>query len=66
MAKVEVLKEYCKGCGLCVTACPKMVLEIGENTNKKGYKYIRSKNEDCIGCKFCAMMCPDAAIEVLK
>lgn len=66
MAKVEVLKEFCKGCKLCIKACPKNILEIGDDTNQKGYKYVQSTEEGCIGCKFCAVMCPDAAIEVYK
>lgn len=26
MAKMTVLSEKCKGCGLCVTACPKNIV----------------------------------------
>lgn len=66
MAKVEILKEYCKGCQLCVKACPKNLLEIGNETNLKGYRYVQVAKDGCIGCKFCAMVCPDAVIEVYK
>lgn len=35
---VTVDREMCKGCGLCVSVCPKHVLEIEkEAVNKKGY-----------------------------
>ena len=29
--------EKCKGCGLCVTICPKNVLEISEQVNTKTF-----------------------------
>ena len=38
MAKVIIAKDTCKGCGLCVRACPKNVLALSkEETNKAGY-----------------------------
>ena len=67
MAKIEVLKEYCKSCKLCVLACPKEVLEIGKNTNSMGYDIvIMKKDKECVACKRCAVVWPEAAIEVYK
>ena len=68
MAKVTINEEVCKGCGLCVEACPKKIMEIGkENLNKKGYHPARCVDmEKCAGCAFCAIMCPDVAIVVEK
>lgn len=62
----HVNEEYCKGCGLCVTVCPKKILELStERTNSKGYNPMQIINVDeCIGCLSCAMMCPDVAIEI--
>ena len=40
MAKLEISRESCKSCGLCVDVCPRQVLEIGEGINKKGYRYV--------------------------
>ena len=38
MAKVTFKTDLCKGCGLCVNACPKGILAIATDTiNKKGY-----------------------------
>ena len=38
MAKVTFLTDLCKGCGLCVNACPKHILAIAKDQiNKKGY-----------------------------
>lgn len=35
--KVEVLEEICKGCALCVTACPKNLFKVSSKINAKGY-----------------------------
>ena len=38
MAKVTFKTDLCKGCGLCVEACPKRILAIAKDTiNQKGY-----------------------------
>lgn len=67
MAKINVLAEYCKGCQLCIAACPNGVLKVGDKTNAKGYYTIVAGNEEkCIGCTMCALVCPDVAIEVYK
>ena len=67
MQKLELRTENCISCGFCVAVCPKKVLELGEEVNKKGYHYVVAKRpEDCIGCMQCAIMCPDAIIEVYK
>ena len=68
MAKVTVMVDTCKGCGLCVTVCPKGVLAIDKSKlNAKGYNAVAAvEPEKCIGCAFCAKMCPDCALEVEK
>lgn len=66
MAKVTFNTGLCKGCGLCVDACPKGCLDIAKDTlNQKGYSPAYMKDEEkCIGCAFCATMCPDCIITV--
>ena len=57
--------DKCKGCGLCVTVCPKNVLEISDKVNTKGYfPVFRARPEDCIYCAMCCTMCPDVAITI--
>ena len=68
MSKLTFNKELCKGCGLCVQACPKNVLAVSDkNSNGKGYYVVEAVNEkDCFACAFCATMCPDCVITVEK
>lgn len=65
MAKVTIDTDRCKGCGLCIDACPKKVLGKSEHLNIKGYHAAEPKEpEKCIGCGFCYTMCPDCVITV--
>lgn len=66
MAKLTFRSEYCKGCKLCIDACPKQVLALNsEEINSKGHHPVTAVNPDaCIGCAFCATMCPDCVIKV--
>ena len=72
MAKIQgavvVNEERCKGCNLCVVACPTDTLALQPNeVNNRGYHYAFMKNaEACIGCASCALVGPDACIEVYK
>ena len=68
MVKVTINELVCKGCGLCVRACPKGVLALSKSKlNAKGYHPAEvQKAEDCIGCASCARTCPDVAIRIEK
>ena len=58
-------EDRCKGCGLCVSVCPKNVLEIAGRVNTKGYfPAFQARPEDCIFCATCCRMCPDVAITI--
>ena len=57
----------CKGCALCVVACPKQVIAVGKKVNVNGYPYAEAvRGEDCIGCASCGIVCPDGCITVYK
>lgn len=63
--KHHIDRDRCKGCGLCVTVCPKNVLEISKKINTKGYfPAYQERPEDCIFCAICCTMCPDVAITI--
>ncbi len=66
MAKLTFDANRCKGCGLCVEACPKGLLAIArDKINQKGHHPAEiTDQEKCAGCAFCAMMCPDCVIKV--
>lgn len=66
MAKVRFETDRCKGCGLCVEACPKHLLMLAQDKlNKKGHAPAEMTDmTKCIGCAFCATMCPDCVITV--
>ena len=66
MAMVRFETDRCKGCGLCVEACPKHLLVLAQDKlNKKGHAPAEMTDmTKCIGCAFCATMCPDCVITV--
>ena len=64
---IVVDTEKCKGCSLCVVACPTKVIELAREVNGKGYHYAYMANPDaCIGCSSCGLVCPDTVITVYK
>jgi 2-oxoglutarate ferredoxin oxidoreductase subunit delta len=64
---IVVNTERCKGCDLCVVACPTEVLALSNDVNGKGYNFSIMNNEDnCTGCAACANVCPDACITVYR
>ena len=68
MKKVEINEERSKSCGLCVSVCPKKIIDISRaKMNDKGYRPAEIIDmEKCIGCAFCATICPDCAITIYE
>ena len=68
MPKVTFRSDLCKGCGLCVAACPKKIITLAKGKlNQKGHSPAEVTDPSaCIGCAFCATMCPDCVITVEK
>ena len=50
---VEMNSEECKGCGLCVEACPPKVLQLAEQLNRYGYHPAEYLGAGCTGCGIC-------------
>ncbi|RKY28984.1 MAG: 2-oxoacid:acceptor oxidoreductase [Planctomycetota bacterium] len=63
---IEIVTDRCKGCELCISACPKDCIELDTSVvNAKGVnpaKYVGG----CIGCGSCMLICPDVCIELYK
>jgi 2-oxoglutarate ferredoxin oxidoreductase subunit delta len=64
----EIDGERCKGCALCVGACPQNILAMSPDMfNKQGVPFAVCVDEaKCTACLSCAIICPDSAIRVLK
>jgi 2-oxoglutarate ferredoxin oxidoreductase subunit delta len=64
---VELNSEECKGCGLCVEACPPKVLKLTERLNHYGYHPVEYLGAGCTGCGICFFACPEpGGIKVLR
>ena len=65
MSTIKVDKNHCKGCELCVKACPQGILSLSREITLRGYFYAKMHDPSrCIGCRICAVVCPDVAITV--
>jgi len=58
--------ETCKGCELCIEACPQESLALSPKINAQGYHYAVLIKDNCTGCTNCALVCPDAVITVYR
>lgn len=65
MPGITIDKNQCKGCELCLRACPQKIISMSKEITVRGYFYARVHDPSrCIGCRICALVCPDVAIEV--
>jgi NAD-dependent dihydropyrimidine dehydrogenase PreA subunit len=65
---VEISPDQCKGCALCVEACPTHSLHISSSLNRLGYHPVEfAAGTGCTGCGVCFYACPEpAALRVFK
>ncbi len=65
---VEIDKEMCKGCNLCVIHCPTECLALNtSDTNSYGLHFAYLVDEEkCIACMNCGIICPEAAVTVYR
>ncbi len=71
MAKgtVFINQDHCKGCQLCLPACPSGLLQIdSEKLNTSGYHpaMLVDPDHECTGCAICAVICPDVCMTVFR
>ncbi len=57
--KVEINRDWCKGCGICEAFCPKKALAMDDQD-----KACWAEPEKCINCGLCELRCPDLAIRL--
>ncbi len=66
---IVVDTERCKGCYLCVVACPHNLIVKSDSLNNAGcypVRPVKSADERCTACGMCWQVCPDVAIAVYK
>jgi 2-oxoglutarate ferredoxin oxidoreductase subunit delta len=65
-ARLLIATDRCKGCELCVHACPERVLALDRgHVNALGYNpVVAVALERCTSCAICARVCPDSVFTV--
>ncbi|MBN1272732.1 MAG: 4Fe-4S binding protein [Candidatus Aminicenantes bacterium] len=64
---INIHKERCKGCGICVEVCQTGVLVLSEKKNERDCNIPEVvAMDECINCRMCEMFCPDFAIWVTE
>lgn len=64
---VTINTEECKGCGLCVHACPPKALHLSDHLNRYGYHPAEYDGHGCTGCGICFWTCPEpGAVTVMR
>ncbi|MDD3124473.1 MAG: 4Fe-4S binding protein [Candidatus Kapabacteria bacterium] len=66
VGEVVIDTERCKGCELCIAACPSKCLSLSNSINVHGFQYTVQSGDNCTGCASCALVCPDAVITVYR
>lgn len=63
---LSIATERCKGCELCIGACPKACLSLDPSfVNGLGHHPIRLTDAAaCTSCALCARVCPDAVFTI--
>jgi 2-oxoglutarate ferredoxin oxidoreductase subunit delta len=56
---LRVDETECKGCGLCIEACPPRVIGLSEGLNHYGYRTAVYAGTGCTGCGICFLACPE-------
>ena len=62
---VKIREEECKGCGLCVEACPPHCLELLPGLSAYGVHPAHYTGDGCTGCGICVKVCPVNNIKIV-
>ena len=54
------VNDWCKGCNICVSFCPRKVFILSSDTGKAEVAH----PDKCIICGLCQLLCPDFAIDL--
>ncbi|RMG35309.1 MAG: 4Fe-4S dicluster domain-containing protein, partial [Methanobacteriota archaeon] len=58
--KPMVIPAFCKGCGRCITACPKGCFKFSDEINPDtGLIPVEVDLTNCNGCGLCFLACPE-------
>lgn len=60
-AQLVVRQGWCKGCDICVDACPVDILELDETNH-----IVVNDIAKCIFCGICAERCPDFCFSLVR
>jgi 2-oxoglutarate ferredoxin oxidoreductase subunit delta len=56
---LRVNEAECKGCGLCMEACPPGLIRLSDGLNHYGYRTAVYAGSGCTGCGICFFACPE-------
>jgi 2-oxoglutarate ferredoxin oxidoreductase subunit delta len=62
---VTIAIERCKGCEICIPACPPGVLSMSSALNERGTAY-PELSPGCTACGACLLVCPDYCFSVFR
>ena len=63
---VSIDDARCRGCGLCILACPVGCLGFSEDCDDSGYRTILYSAEACLADGLCARACPRPGAIVVR
>jgi len=68
MNRLEIDKDRCKACRLCIATCNFKLLALADELNAKGFQpmAVRGDPSKCTACTLCATVCPEGAITVYR